>query len=71
MTSVEATIIVNTGVEQFRSVKIGSSLSLEQKNSLMALITECLDVFVWSYEDTAGINCEIVEHYIPSMPTTS
>ena len=49
-------------------VQIGSTLSSEECKRLVALLKYFKDVFAWSYEDTPGIDPEIVQHRIPFDP---
>ena len=60
---------VNIGTEEDpRPVQIGSTLSLEERERLVALLKDFKDVFAWSYEDMPGIDPEIVQHRIPLDP---
>ncbi|GMP35086.1 hypothetical protein CsSME_00007686 [Camellia sinensis var. sinensis] len=49
-------------------VQIGSMLSSEEHERLVALLKDFKDVFAWSYEDMPGIDPEIVQHQIPLNP---
>ena len=52
---------VNVGTEKDpRLVQIGSTLSSEEREHLVALLKDFKDVFAWSYEDMPGIDPEIV-----------
>ena len=60
---------VNVGTEKDpRLVQIGSTLSSEERERLVALLKDFKDVFAWSYEDMPGIDPEIVQHWIPLDP---
>ena len=60
---------VNVGTQEDpRLVQIGSTLSLEERERLVALLKDFKDVFAWSYEDMPGIDPEIVQHRIPLDP---
>ena len=60
---------VNVGTEKDpRLVQIGSTLSSEERERLVALLKDFKDVFAWSYEDMPGIDPEIVQHRIPLDP---
>src|SRR6185437_11870342 len=48
-----------------REVKIGLTLSKDERTDLINLVKEFIDVFAWSYEDMPGINREIAQHTIP------
>lgn len=66
---VDEIVSVNVGTEKdHRLVQIGSALSSEEREQLVALLKEFKDVFVWSYEDMSGIDHEIVQHRIPLNP---
>ncbi|KAF5934569.1 hypothetical protein HYC85_030740 [Camellia sinensis] len=54
--------------EDPRLLQIGSTLSSEERERLVALLKDFKDVFAWSYEDMPGINPEIVQHRIPLDP---
>ena len=54
--------------DQLRELKIGSSLSLDERRRLINLIRSYLDVFVWSYEDMLGLDPSIVQHHLPILP---
>ena len=60
---------INVGTEKDpRLVQIGSTLSSEERERLVALLKEFKDVFGWSYEDMPGIDLGIVQHQIPLGP---
>ena len=44
--------------DQPRELKIGSSLSLNERSRLIDLLRSYLDVFAWSYEDMSGLRSE-------------
>ena len=63
------TIKINLGtLKNPKEVKIGSTLSLEEQEELTKLLKEFLEVFAWSYEDMPGINPDIVQHQVPTLP---
>ena len=49
-------------------IKIGSSLSPDERSRLIYLLRSYLDVFSWSYEDMLGLNSFIVQHHLPIVP---
>ena len=62
-------VFVNTGTEKdHHLIQIGFTLSLKEREQLVALLKEFKDVFAWSYEDILGIDPEIVQHRIPLDP---
>ena len=46
--------------DQPKELKIGSSLSLEERSKLIDLLRSYLDVFAWSYENMLGLDPSIV-----------
>ena len=60
---------IDFGIEdQLRELKIGSPLSIDERNKLIHLLRSYLDVFAWSYEDMLGLNPSIVQHHLPILP---
>ena len=41
-------------------IRIGSSLSLDQRSKLIDLLKSYLDVYAWSYEDMPNLNSSTV-----------
>ena len=61
--------ILDLGSEDLKKeVKIGTTLSLTVRESLISLLKEFIDVFTWSYLDMPGLESSIVEHKIQLMP---
>jgi hypothetical protein len=61
--------LVNLGSEDdVKEVKIGSRLCPDVKKGLIDILREYLDVFAWSYQDTLGLDSEIVGHRFPLKP---
>ena len=46
--------------DQPRDIRIGSSLSPDERSRWMDLLRSYLDVFAWSYEDMLGLDSSIV-----------
>ena len=46
--------------DQPREIRIGSSLSPDERSRLIDLLRSYLDVFAWSYEDMPGLDPSIV-----------
>ncbi|GMP34651.1 hypothetical protein CsSME_00007433 [Camellia sinensis var. sinensis] len=66
---VDEIIPINVSTEKDpHLVQIGSTLSSEERERLVALLKDFKDVFTWSYEDMPGIDPEIVQHRIPLDP---
>nr|CAN77310.1 hypothetical protein VITISV_017493 [Vitis vinifera] len=60
---------VDFGIEdQPRELKIGSSLSTNERDRLIHLLRSYLDVFAWSYKDMPGLDPSIVQHHLPILP---
>ena len=55
-------------VDQPRELKIGSSLSIDERDNLIHLLRSYLDVFTWSYEDMPCLDPSIVQHHLPTLP---
>ena len=55
-------------LDQPREIRIGSSLSLDERSRLIDLLRSYSDVFAWSYEDMSGIDSSIVQHHLPILP---
>ncbi|WRX14587.1 Reverse transcriptase domain - like 10 [Theobroma cacao] len=65
----ELTEMINLGNgEEKREVKIGTSLSSNERQKLEELLREYVDVFAWSYQDMLGLNTDIVVHKLPLRP---
>ena len=45
---------------QSREMRIGTTLSADERDSLLRLLRSYLDVFAWSYEDMPGLDPSIV-----------
>ena len=54
--------------DQPREMRIGTTLSADERDSLLRLLKSYLDVFAWSYEDMAGLDPSIVQHHLPLVP---
>ena len=50
-------------------VQVGNTLTISEKEALVALLTKFKKVFPWSYEDMHGIGIDIIQHCIPTNPT--
>ena len=44
---------------------IATNLQSEEEASIVALLTEFKDVFVWTYTDMKGVPAEVVTHSLP------
>ena len=61
--------MIDFGVpDQPREIRIGSSLSPDERSGLINLLRSYLDVFSWSYEDIPGLDPTIVQHHPPILP---
>jgi len=50
-------------------IQVSNTLTLSEKDALVALLTEFKKVFVWLDEDMPGIEIDIVQHCISTDPT--
>ena len=57
--------------DQPKEIRIGSSLSPDERSRLIDLLRSYLDVFAWSYEDMPGLDPNIVQHQLPILPHAS
>jgi predicted DNA binding CopG/RHH family protein len=65
----DETVIVNLGSSsQLREIRIGATLDEHERAQLEELLKEFVDVFAWSYDDMPGIDPEIAQHEIPTLP---
>jgi hypothetical protein len=48
-----------------RLIKIGKSMSPDERKSIENLIREYKDVFAWSYDDLKAYKGDIIQHVIP------
>ena len=61
--------IINLGSEeQKKEVKVGITLSDQDRQRLISLLHEFADVFAWSYQDMPGLDRDIAEHKLPILP---
>jgi len=51
-----------------KPISISESLSLMEREELIALIREYIDVFVWNYEDMPGLDPQIAIHRLNIKP---
>ena len=62
--------LVNLGSDdEPKAVQIGNTLTSKEKDELISLLKEFLEVFAWSYKDMPGIDMDIVQHRIPTNST--
>ena len=54
--------------DQPKEIRIGSSLSPNERNGLIDLLKSYLDVFAWSYENMPSLDSSIVQHHLPIPP---
>ena len=61
--------MINFGTsDQPKEIRIGTSLSPDERSRLINLLKSYLDVFSWSYEDMSGLDTSIVLHHLPILP---
>ena len=54
--------------DQPKEIRIGSSLSPDERSKLIDMLRSYLDVFAWSYEDMPSLDPTIVQHHLPVLP---
>ena len=58
---------MNLGTEEDRKeVKIGANLEPSVKQRLIQMLHDYVEIFAWSYEDTPGLDTDIVVHRLPT-----
>ncbi|XP_077244859.1 uncharacterized protein LOC143884896 isoform X2 [Tasmannia lanceolata] len=61
--------IINIGTEDLiQEIRIGNTLSSEERDELINLLKEYKEVFAWSYKDMPGLSEDIVQHKLPLLP---
>ena len=55
-------------IENPKNIIIAFDLSPDESEKMKELLMKRQKVFAWGYEDMPGIDCEIVEHEIPTYP---
>ena len=66
----EETQPINLGTDdEPKTIQVGNTLTISEKDGLVALLTEFKEIFVWSYEDMPKIDIDIVQHCITTDPT--
>ena len=64
-----STELINFGTpDQPKEIRIGSSLSPNERSRLIDLLKSYLDVFAWSYEDMPSLDSSIVQRHLPILP---
>ena len=56
--------------ETGKTTRIGTTLSLEMRASLIQFLQQNLDIFAWSHEDMPGIPTEIIQHKLNVNPVS-
>ena len=51
--------------ESRRELKIETMITLKEREELIVLLRDYVDVFAWSYEDMPGLDTNIVVHRVP------
>ncbi|XP_033513365.1 uncharacterized protein [Nicotiana tomentosiformis] len=68
--NLEETEVVNVGSkEDVKETKINTHLEAKQKETMIELLRQYVDVFAWSYDDMPGLSTDIVSHRLPTNPT--
>ena len=56
------------GLDSASKIKIGTLLSLEVRDAIIACLRRNRDMFAWSHSDMKGISPEIMCHYLNVDP---
>jgi hypothetical protein len=57
---------IDVGTEEIkRELKIGTMITPKEREDLIVLLRDYVDVFAWSYEDMSGLDTNIVVHRVP------
>ena len=57
----EETQPINLGIDdEPKMIQVGNTLTVSEKDTLVALLIEFKEIFAWSYEDMLGIDIDIV-----------
>ena len=68
----EETKVVNLGVgEERKEVTVGTGMSSDVRDELVALLRDYQDIFAWSYQDMPDLSFDIVQHRLPLNPECS
>jgi len=60
---------VNLGSQDHpKTITISESLSLTEKEELIALVREYIDVFAWNYEDMPELDLQVAMHQLNIKP---
>ena len=51
-----------------KPIFISESLSLTEREELMVLVREYIDVFAWNYEDMTGLDPQVAMHHLNIKP---
>ena len=54
--------------DQPRELRIDTTLSANERDSLLRLLKSYFDVLAWSYEDIPSLDPSIVQRHLPLMP---
>ena len=66
----EETQAINLGTDdEPKMIQVGNTLTISEKDTLVALLIEFKEVFAQSYEDMPRIDTDVVQHCIPTDPT--
>ena len=51
--------------ENQRELKIGTLVTQKEREDLITLLRDYVDVFAWTYDDMPGLDTNIVVHRLP------
>ncbi|XP_049381358.1 uncharacterized protein LOC125845912 [Solanum stenotomum] len=63
------TINLGDSAELVRETRISVHLTLSQRNELINLLRQYMNVFAWSYDDMSGLSTDTVSHRLPIDPS--
>ena len=66
----EETQPISMGIDdEPKMIQVGNTLTISEKDALVALLTEFKEIFAWTYKHMPGIDRDIIQHCIPIDPT--
>ncbi|XP_075077131.1 uncharacterized protein LOC107803507 [Nicotiana tabacum] len=68
--NLEETKVVNLrNKEDVKETRISIHLEANQKEKMIELLRQYVDMFAWSYDDMPGLSTDIISHRLPTNPT--
>lgn len=67
--NLEETELINLGDEEtVEETRISIHLEDKEKQKLIELLKQYINIFSWSYDDMPGLSTEIISHKLPTDP---